>query len=185
MILNVRGTSGSGKSTLAREVMTLYGGTRLHFKEEGRKRPLGYVLRAPERRPLAVIGSYESSCGGCDTINCYDRCFALARQSHGTGCDVLMEGLLLSEETQRTIRVHQDGIPIVVLHLTVDIEECIASVKARRLADGNEKPLNEANTRRRVAVIERAVAKLEAAGLTVFRGNRDYCAGVAQEVLGL
>ena len=185
MIVNVRGTSGSGKSTLAREVMTMYGGTRLHFKEPGRRRPLGYVLRAEGHRPLAVIGSYESACGGCDTINCYDRCFALARESHGTGCDVLMEGLLLSEETQRTIKVHQDGIPIVVVHLTVDIEQCITDVKARREAQGNLRPLNEENTRRRVAVIERAVAKLEAAGLTVFKGSREYCAGVVQEVLKL
>ena len=185
MILNVRGTSGSGKSTLAREIMTLYGGTRLNFKEEGRKRPLGYLLRAANHRPLAVVGSYESSCGGCDTINCYDRCFALARESHGTGCDVLMEGLLLSEETQRTIKLHNEGIPLVVIHLQVDIEQCITDVKARREAAGNLRPLVENNTRRRVAVIERAVGRLREAGVTVFAGGREYCAGVAQEVLGL
>lgn len=185
MILNVRGTSGSGKTTLAREIMQVYGGTRLNFKEPGRRRPLGYLLRAEGHKPLAVIGSYESSCGGCDTINCYDRVFALARESHGQGCDVLMEGLLLSEETQRTIRLHQDGIPLVVVHMQVDIEQCIVDVKARRLAQGNERPLNEENTRRRVGVIERAVSKLAAAGVTVFAGDRDYCTSVALETLGL
>lgn len=185
MIVNIRGTSGSGKSTLAREVMKLYGGDRLNFKEEGRRRPLGYLLRAVGRRPLAVLGSYESTCGGCDTISCYARIFALIRESHSTGCNVLAEGLLLSEETARTIALHREGFPLVVVHMDVDVERCIEDVKARRAAAGNERPLNEDNTRRRVGVIQRAVAKLEAAGVTVFRGDRERSAGYLSEVLGL
>ena len=67
MIVNIRGTSGSGKSTIVVRVCGLYDKKTPHFLE-GRKNPYYYVFEKEGHKPLAILGHYESPCGGCDTI---------------------------------------------------------------------------------------------------------------------
>ena len=105
-IINIRGTSGSGKSTLARRIMEQYP-HRVVFRREGRKQPIGYLYQRDaspntKGRQLAVIGHYETPCGGCDTIQKMDDIFQLVRDSHEAGHDVLFEGLLISADMKRT-----------------------------------------------------------------------------------
>ena len=182
MIINIRGTSGCGKSTLVRQVMSLYK-TKVRHMEEGRKQPIGYVLTHPDRdyikdqeTPLAVMGHYETACGGCDTINKHDHVLDLVRQADDLGYHVIFEGLLLSGEVHRMTSLQEEGRDFQVIGMDkVDIETCLASVNARRLARvGEEKftPVKEANTVAKFRGTQLAMQRLRDAGVTVHSVDR-------------
>lgn len=165
MIINIRGTSGSGKSTIVRSVMSHFE-TKRAYKMEGRKQPIGYVLESPEKTKLAVIGHYETACGGCDTISGMDKIFDLVRASAAQGYNVLFEGLLISSDTKRTIALRDEGNDLIVFSLgNVPIDECVAGINARRLERmGPEKftPVAEKNTRAKYGNTASAMKKLTA-----------------------
>jgi hypothetical protein len=136
VIINIRGPGGAGKSTLVRQIMAL-GQQVAKQREPGRKQPLGYLYRIP--RPgnqdvaLAIPGHYESRCGGCDTINNYDKLFDLvataSKQFH-----VLYEGLLISEDVPRTLGLAHRVVPIPVHIIALDtpLDLCLESINLRR-----------------------------------------------------
>jgi hypothetical protein len=186
IVINVRGTSGSGKSHLVREVMKRYGSPMKYFRD-GRKQPIGYRLKPREGfgRDLAVIGHYETDCGGCDTVPKIDEIFELVRKAHADGMDVLFEGLLISAEVNRTAKLHADGIPLVVIALDVPLEECLASVESRRAAKSERTgrpprgPLNPDNTKSKHRGTLQAAERLNAAGVEVHRLDRDRALALA------
>lgn len=182
MIINIRGTSGSGKSTIVRDALGF--GARTSFREPLRKQPLGYLISNPGRAGnFCVLGHYESACGGCDTLPGYDRIFELVREGLGYAPNVIFEGLLVSEEVKRTRQLHADGFDVRVILLETPVEECLASIRARREARGDARPLKEDNTRNRVATIQRSCQKLEEAGVPVFRGSRVEAAFMVRQWL--
>lgn len=170
LIIQIRGTSGSGKTTVMRAVMkaipALTNNTLSEMYVPGRKKPLYYT----DGGSVSIVGSYESTCGGCDTIQGYDLLMSTVRSLYDRG-NVLMEGLLLSEDVKQTLTLLPRKIKAVFL--TTPVDECIKRVKGRRLAAGNEKPLKEDNTRRRVDVIRRAQDRLEAAGVDCYSISSD------------
>jgi len=168
MIVNIRGTGGAGKSTLVRAVMSWYPEKIPHFVE-GRKQPMGYTLHKANRagKPLYVPGHYETACGGCDTIKTLDQIFDTVKSHHESGEDVLFEGMLLCDDTKRTIGLSQETPEFVVIGLTTPIDQCCANIRKRREAGGNDKPLNEKNTRTRYERDKKHLEKLKSAGLDV------------------
>lgn len=168
LIIQIRGTSGSGKTTLLRTVVNKLGGFEIEFKSvrvEGRRNPLYYANRS-----LSVLGSYESVCGGCDTIHGYDQLIPLAIERHKVG-NVLMEGLLLSEDVKQTLTLPNKALRI--LFLDTPLNTCIERIKIRRAARGNDKPLSITNTSRRVDVIRRAKERLQSEGIYCKTTNSD------------
>jgi hypothetical protein len=151
IIINPRGTSGSGKTELARRIMAQYGWRRSADRviagglepvwRAGRRRPLGYRLRHPlGGRPLAVLGDYEVTSGGCDTIRAadggLDEIVTRAADYAATGHDVLIEGKHLSDEHERCAelaRLHR----LHVLRLTTPVEQCARNLVWRRRARRN------------------------------------------------
>lgn len=192
MIINIRGTSGSGKSTLVRKILELYQ-ERVVFRADGRKQPLGYVYKHPcDSAPsLAVVGHYETDCGGCDTISGMDKIYDLVRASADRGFDVIFEGLLISAEVNRTAKLHEDGYELNVLHLDLPIEECVASINTRRAAKaertGKPKPppVAEKNTISKHKGSRQSCKRLHAAGVKVYSGDRDYALSMARSLLKL
>lgn len=217
-IVNVRGTSGAGKTTLIRAIIGMYE-TMSPVTVPGRKQPLYYILkRGNKARPaddlslaeepvpdLALLGHYESACGGCDTIssfmpgilvppfeskvekpNSYDLTFGLVRQLQAQGFDVLFEGLLISGDVARCSKLQADGLPLEVVVLNIPIETCLASVVARREAAGNTKPFNEANTRDKHKLLQTCIKKLKAAGVAVADcPDRNLARLCVADILGL
>lgn len=161
MIIQIRGTSGSGKTTVMRAVMEALGPWKPVFRE-GRKQPLYYVAKTKTQR-LAVLGHYEATCGGCDNIGSAKSVYELIQEVEADV--ILSEGLLLSEDVKWSSQL--DNLKIVFL--TTDVDTCVQQIKSRRQKAGNEKPLNESNTRKRVSVIERARVKLIERGITCRR----------------
>lgn len=155
MIFNIRGTSGSGKSTIIRKVMESFP-LKTPTRIEGRKQPTGYWLGSEaDPRILYVPGHYETACGGCDTLPGYDVIFDLVRTTAKIGKHVLFEGLLVSEETKRTLDLHETVGPLLVLHLQTDVLTCLESIKERRAARGDTRELKPDNTVNRVRTIMR------------------------------
>ena len=149
MIVNLRGTSGSGKTHTVRSVMAAYGPPKPLFIK-GRKRPLLYRLpRQPgsSGRPLSVLGHYETACGGCDTICKIDDIFGRVYSEHERGHDVLFEGLLISAELKRTLKLWDDfGDQFLCVALGTPIEDCLAGIQARRDARGDIREIKPTNT---------------------------------------
>lgn len=174
MIINIRGTSGSGKSTIVRNIMAQYE-TRLRVMRKDRKQPFGYICnRAGEGRSLAVIGHYETACGGCDTINKMDDIFAAVRISATAGHDVLFEGLLIAADVNRVFQLRNVGDELKVYGLTTDIDTCIASVNERRQARNPDlPPVKTKNTISKHRGVIKSMDRLKRLSVDAAWGTRD------------
>lgn len=167
MIIQIRGTSGSGKSTVMRKVMDNLSHTyELEWWShhiDGRKKPLYYSMSLPGFE-IDVLGHYESPCGGGDTIGSSPKIYDLVNERYIHARVVIVEGLLLSEDTKWTIE-YSKGMNIVPVFLTTPLHQCLARIRKRRREVGNTKPLNVYNTTNRYGVISRARTKLEDNGI--------------------
>ena len=142
VIINPRGTSGSGKTEFVRRLLSDYGwkkgGDVEPIRRKGRERPIAYRLRHPRGgRPLTVLGHYEATSGGCDTIRAVDggldEAFRLADDCASSGHNVLLEGLVLSGEHVRSTALAK-AHRLHVLHLGTSLDRCIRNVVARQRA---------------------------------------------------
>lgn len=177
-IIQIRGTSGSGKTTVMRRVMVRLPGmlTRRPIYVEGRKRPLYYEFG----NNIVVLGSYESACGGCDTIGSAAQCFKEIVALDQMGKTVLCEGLLLSEDVKWSSQLPD----LRVVYLTTPLETCLKQIEGRRKEAGNDKPLNPENTRKRVDVIERSRVKLINGNVDCRRCSSDQATGIILKWIG-
>lgn len=145
MIINVRGSSGSGKSTIAFTLLK-----HPHEKITNKEgKVMGYKVEAGLSRPVYIVGRYETKCGGADVIPTQKEAADRALYFHELGGHVLIEGLLASAagpKGQLTIALQETGQAVYGI-LDTPVETCLDRVRARRLARGDERPLNETNTR--------------------------------------
>lgn len=132
MIIFVKGTSGSGKSTGIRNILSGYDMVP-EFKE-GRKQPIGYDIKNKNGENIHLMGHYETACGGCDSISDgLDYIFDIIRKKDDEGSHVIAEGLLMSQEVNRTAALAVDeGREVVVFGMDIPIEKCLESVNGRR-----------------------------------------------------
>jgi hypothetical protein len=154
MIVNIRGTHGSGKSTVVKKIMGRFPTEVEEYEERPRGRKALVYRVFPKARsygqrqaaPLYVIGNYDTACGGCDGIQPYDRIWPLVYK-YGTFSDVLFEGALVSSSYGNIGRSSEEfGKNFVFAFMDTPLEICLERVRARRLAKGNEKPLDPKNT---------------------------------------
>lgn len=150
-IVKLHGTSGSGKSTVAKYILQ-QGIVTPH--------PTAYEINnTVVKGPIYVLGLYNTACGGCDTLTAGQQIHLI--QHYAQLGNVFYEGLLSSEYYGKLgVASEPYGKSHVFAFLDTPIEVCIERVKARRLAAGNMKPLNETNTRDRVDRINRLKVKL-------------------------
>lgn len=138
MIVLLRGTSGSGKSTIATKVIEKLGAYDHEIKLGPQQKLGGYVWR---QRQL-ILGRYTTACGGCDTLNwkgAADDMEAEIASHCSSGHNVLLEGLVVSSwGGERLLRLIKHS-ELRVIVLSTSLEDCISSVKARRIAKALEK----------------------------------------------
>lgn len=178
-IINPRGTSGAGKTWLVREAMKAYcrtGAVAAPLRREGRSRPIGWRLtRSGTHRPLAVIGHYEATRGGTDTIpdadGGLDEAIRLAGSLACEGHDVLLEGLQLSGDVERTAALaraqQMRGGTFHVLHLDAPLDACVRNVVFRRRAGRTARPAIEATAQAGQAAVRAACEALRRQGVDV------------------
>ncbi len=178
----VRGTSGSGKTTVVRALLdkNFWNGVYV----EGRKKPL-YYLSESKSPQIAVLGHYEATCGGCDTIGSAPEVYNLIHLLPPGIDAVVAEGLLLSEDKKWTTYLADEGCDVRVIFLSTPLESCLDRVRKRREKAGNDKPLNVANTTNRVGVIERARRNLLESGIICRRASSEQALEIVERWLGL
>jgi predicted kinase len=191
LIVNPRGTSGSGKTELARHIMAGYGWPRGQVAavcRPGRRRPIAYRLQHPrDGRPLAVLGHYEATSGGCDTVRLadggMDGVFRLAADFASSGHDVLLEGLALSRDVERSAALAREH-ELHVLCLTTPPQECAANlIVRRRLGRKAQAALLEQVAAERASLDQ--ICGVLAASIRVERLRFDQALARAQTLLGL
>lgn len=139
MIVNIRGTNGSGKSTIVRTLME--GRNPIPFVADGpgKRQVLGYSVRNPNpecHTPVAVVGRYETACGGCDTIKTQDEVQARVR-GHAPSRHVLFEGVIVSDIYGR-YKEMADNYPgeWLFAYLDTPLAVCFERIAGRRVAAG-------------------------------------------------
>lgn len=186
MIIKICGTSGSGKTWVMRQVMEQLGPWLPQYVA-GRKKPLWSL--SPSHN-IAVMGHYESACGGCDNIGSAPEVYKAIRQvlessqsRHASVPRILSEGLLWSEDVKWT-RELLNLAEVRSVFLTTPLDRCLHQIQERRALVGNEKPLNPENTSNRVSVIERARLKSEGVGILSRRASAKQAVGIILDWLG-
>lgn len=158
-VVLLKGTSGSGKTYIAEQIIAALEAKAVvtNWFGLGPKGKLGGTVYQNEQGlRTAVLGRYESACGGCDSMSwkgAADDIEAKIKELVADGYDVFFEGLIVATwGVDRMIRVgNLLNTDFYVVHLTTPLETCISSVEARRAAraeaEGKElKPLDPANT---------------------------------------
>lgn len=143
MIINIRGTSGSGKTTVMRHFISqCTQGDNIYAPAIGKRKPRVEAIECLYKgEPVYVLGSYDSACGGCDTINNQNLVCEYI-EKYKTQGHVLFEGLMISHIYERyaaQARLDKDNWLFIMLE--TPFEKCLQHITDRRVAAGNTKPL--------------------------------------------
>lgn len=183
MILTIRGTSGSGKSTIA---FTLLKNFPFDKVLDDKGKILGYRVDAGLKKPIYLVGKYETACGGTDAISTQKESCDRALRWAEAGGHVILEGLLLSgggPKAEVTARVTETG-DYCHCFLDTPVEICLDRVRARRAAKGNDKPLNTANTEMKFDQCISTYKTLRAEGYKVALIDHTRAYNQVMEILG-
>jgi hypothetical protein len=139
-IIKIHGCSGAGKTTAVREYMRL-GEATATTTYNGK--PEAYQVRFPDMyHHTYVLGSYENTCGGMDTVGSAAEVMALVDRYAPQG-NVIFEGLLQSTY-YGAMGTHSRkyGDRYIYAFLDTPIELCLERVVARRAASGRNNKFN-------------------------------------------
>jgi uridine kinase len=145
LVYNVRGTNGSGKTTIVRGIIKASKAEPLAWRT--RAKPEAYGGKLDGKR-IAILGSYETVCGGMDTItDINEAAEIIVRYATSRKFDlVLYEGLFISHmigTVGRAITPFKDRVTLAFLDTPLDT--CISRVVGRRLERGNANPFDPKN----------------------------------------
>jgi predicted kinase len=164
MIINIRGASGAGKTTVVRSLIGDAKMEPLRWSES--RNPNAYAVRGLFNRDVFILGSYETTCGGCDAIATQDEVCDGVRKLAKFG-HVIFEGLLVGKISQRyhDLSVELGGIKF--LFLDTPLELCLERVRGRRAERGDGREFNTKNTESAHRQCARSYELLKQAGSDV------------------
>jgi cytidylate kinase len=155
-IIKIHGCSGAGKTTVVRRLMLKHDFTPIPSKGK----PEAYVNEGLAREPTFILGSYENTCGGMDTIGTAKEVIDLLERYELKG-NVIFEGLLQSTYYGVMGRHSLNyGKDYIYAFLDTPIELCLARIIQRREASGRNNKFNPELTRDKHATIEALRCKL-------------------------
>jgi GTPase SAR1 family protein len=152
--LQVCGTSGSGKTTLVRELINRMDDVHHMgetFQRAKMKKPkiCRWYEGTYQDTKIIVLGDYNKTCGGCDTIPSVQIVADMLDHMNSVGVGIcVFEGLMLSHMvgTVGAKQLEMGAENHWRAYLDTSLFTCLENVVARRRAAGNLKPLNTANT---------------------------------------
>ena len=143
MIVQLRGCSGSGKSTVAHTLLAKFPNEPLVRKKDGKI--MAYKVEAGLDKPIYVVGSYHTACGGVDTIPTIKEALDRVAYFDENNGHVFFEGLLIST-IYGSVGEFSDRHEMVFAILDTPLDVCLERVRLRRLEKGNDKPMDPKNT---------------------------------------
>lgn len=165
-ILKILGPSGAGKTSVVR---TMFGASDLvtpvtSCGPPGTKlKTVGYTMGHPPKM-IYVPGSYESNCGGVDTIGTAQQVMDDV-DGWADKCDVIFEGLLQSTYYGKmggwSKRYGQD---FIYVWLNTPLEVCMARLQKRREENGTTRALNVPQAEAKWASVKAAFDKANVKG---------------------
>ena len=160
-ILKIHGCSGAGKTTFARSLIEA-AATIDHLHEiNNRRKIVGYRLVLPGLDvPVFLLGSYESNCGGVDTVGTAQEVMEMIDRYAKDG-HIVHEGLLQSTyygAMGEHSKKYGDGY--VYAFLDTPINVCLDRVVTRRATNESKNKFNPELTRNKWTTINRLRDKL-------------------------
>lgn len=172
MIIDIRGTNGSGKSHPIHEILKQHPSEQWVLPEHAGEEVTYTLVPSLD---LAIIGTYDNQCGGADGITKQDAITNALRVLHPIYKTVVVEGSIVASVYARweaLAREVKDDYQF--WFLDTPVEDCIASVMARRSSKGNTKPFDPHQTLiPRHEAILRLKQRLLDAGRVVFTMSRE------------
>lgn len=166
-IIKLHGCSGAGKTTVARALMA--SSTEIaQVTKDGQKRAEAYVcLIDGYDAPVIVLGSYESNCGGMDTVSSAAQAMEMVKYYHESG-HILHEGLLQSTYYGAMGKdSEQYGDDYIYAFLDTPILTCLDRVTRRRDVMKSRNKFDPQLTVDKFNTIERLKGKCVAGGRRV------------------
>lgn len=153
-IVKIHGCSGAGKTTAVREFMKANNPEPIYTPQ---RKIEAYVCDGN----TYVLGSYENTCGGMDTVGSAQEVMALLDKYASLG-NVVFEGLLQSTY-YGAMGTHsrQWGDDYIYAFLDTPIELCLERVVARRAESGRNNQFNPQLTRDKWSTINALRRKLQ------------------------
>lgn len=147
MIVHLLGSNGAGKSTLVRRLMMGYRG-KLDYYVDGRQKPMYSLLNGSKTMDdLTVVGHYEITNGGGDTIKYWSDILDTVKKAVQHGGHVLLEGPTGREYELRDYAANQ----VRVVWLQPSLTTCVQGVQARGASINAERITRSLNRCRRIA----------------------------------
>lgn len=148
LVVKIGGCNGSGKTSLVRALMAELNAQPITHPTKPKKH-IAYVGK--NRRPVYILGSYQNSCGGMDTISDKHERFALVEQYAQPGNVVVFEGLITGKTYgalgELSERPGHKG-KWVYTFMDTPFEVCVKRVLQRRKAAGNHAEFDPERTMR-------------------------------------
>lgn len=143
---NLRGTNGSGKTRVAKLLMQESKAEPTIRNHKGKVLVYEGLL---DGYPIEFLGSYETQCGGCDTIPSVAYVAQLLEERMNTGDSgvVFFEGLMISHmlgtvgEMQAKLGKERN----VLAFLDTPLDKCIEHVMTRRMLRKDARPFDPKN----------------------------------------
>lgn len=152
-VIKLGGCNGSGKTSVAKAVMALTDALPATWKGT-RKSPNHYVGNFQGHEVL-ILGSYESVCGGMDTISDKEERFKMvewAVKSAAKDSIIFFEGLMTGKTYGALGALSEKhagkGTPWLYAFMDTPFEVCVERVLARRQAAGNNAEFDPERTMR-------------------------------------
>jgi hypothetical protein len=153
MIIKIGGCNGSGKTTMVRELLKIADKvTPIQEAAISKKKPSAYQMYFLKYDfTVYLLGSYETSCGGMDTISDKEKRLALIKHYAENKDHVIFEGLITGK-TYGAIGEYsksegQFGNWIYGF-MDTPFDVCVQRVLERRKNSGNENPFDPERTMR-------------------------------------
>lgn len=171
----IRGTNGTGKTTIVRALLKQANARPHHYEKNKVRSYRGELFGTP----IYFLGSYETNCGGCDTIPSVAKVAELLERYMTIDyerCIVVFEGLMISHMLG-TVGAMQEKLGKdrnILAYLDTPLELCIQRVVDRRVAQGDLREFNPRNVildHERVILNKRRAEKLGYRVVTIDHRN--------------
>lgn len=149
IVVKIGGCNGSGKTSMVRALIALVK-AEPYVAKLGDKRPTGYYAKNSRTR---ILGSYETECGGMDTIGNKEEIRALLHNCVDSLPNevIIFEGLITGKTYgyigELSERKEQKGSWIYAF-MDTPFDICVDRVNQRRTARGTDTPVSAERTMR-------------------------------------